>query len=582
MANKVSPITLQNNDVAQLGAQGNSIIAHSNGLMSIRAAGSNENTSVNPFDDDCSGIYASPGGLSLNTQATQTNYQTVNTGNDNNNIVVPTKPTPGKAIIMGDSQTPAIKSYSKKLQPLTKDGVLWKSGWFLKDLKKAVEAYSKDETIEKVFINIGTNGGYSKSDDVKGLVNSVKTTFPNSTLYVIEGSTGWGGVTNIQRETIDSYYNKFTSLGVTKLQNAIGDVRLDDRVENGKTIDPNKDDQHPNTKTPGMALIGREIDSIIGTAVSPTLPSVDIKPLPSPTPKPSSAAVVEQPADEFEDITFLPDREDSPIKIIYPQDALHTEGGETEFTKIIQEIIIPDRPPGSPPAETTQIDKNGVTTGLVMYMQHQQGPAGAPALLYYTFIEPKSIVGNPNKFGKFNLSGNMYGFYLYDGYSTTNVGFDFFKLFPEGKSTTSTQQHTRYINKPKYSAVGYYNTSYFTPTNFLKYYIYKWDAVYKAANKPGACPSKIETILSKYAKKWGVPLDLMKAVCKMESGFIENNGNGIYEGLFALGRPIWDQYYKNNVPFSSARDAELNADLGGKVLKDKLDEANNLINKYVK
>lgn len=588
MANKISPITLQNNDVATLGAQGNSIIAHSNGLTSIRAAGSNENESVNPFDDDCSGIYASPGGISLNTQSTQTNYQTVSTTNDSNNIVVPTKPTPGKAILIGDSQTPSIKNFSKKLQPLTKEGVLWKSGWFLKDLKKAVEAYSKDETIEKVFINIGTNGGYSSSDNVSGLISSIKKTFPNSTLYVIEGSTGWGGVKNIQRSTIDNYYKKFTSLGVTKLENAIGDVRQDDREQNGKTIDPNKDDQHPNTKTPGMALIGREIDNILGTITSPKLPAVDTKPIPSPTPKPSS--IVEQKSDEFEDIEFLPDREDSPIIIIYPQEVLNIDYDNDEFNKALEESQIPDPPVGDNSIETTQIDKNGITTGLVAYLLHQQGPAGAPALLYYSFIKPTSFVDRAQSkkdgFGYNPISTNQYGIYLTDKSKNSNIGSDFFKLFPNAKSKTKTTRHTRYVYKVNKKGQvlinGWFDTSYFTPLNFLKYYTNKWQSLYQTGNKKGKCPSNIENILKKYANKYNIPLDLFKAMCWTESNFIPEADNGLFKGLFQLGKPVWDQYYKNLDWSKKAFDPDLNADLGGKMASDNLAKANTLINKYVK
>ena len=96
--NKVSPITLQSNDVTILGSQGNSIITHNNGLISFRAAGANDLSAVDPFNDDCSGIYASPGGISLNTKSTQTNYQTIGSTqtqqNDPKNIVQANIPVP--------------------------------------------------------------------------------------------------------------------------------------------------------------------------------------------------------------------------------------------------------------------------------------------------------------------------------------------------------------------------------------------------------------------------------------------------------------------------------------------------------
>jgi hypothetical protein len=102
--NKVSPITLQSNDVATLGSQGNSIIAHNNGLTSIRAAGANDSSAVDPFNDDCSGIYASPGGISLNTKSTQTNYQTIGSTqtqqNNPENIVQANIPVPSVSVTL--------------------------------------------------------------------------------------------------------------------------------------------------------------------------------------------------------------------------------------------------------------------------------------------------------------------------------------------------------------------------------------------------------------------------------------------------------------------------------------------------
>ena len=102
--NKVSPITLQSNDVATLGSQGNSIIAHNNGLTSIRAAGANDSAAVDPFNDDCSGIYASPGGISLNTKSTQTNYQTIGSTqtqqNNPENIVQANVPVPSVSVTL--------------------------------------------------------------------------------------------------------------------------------------------------------------------------------------------------------------------------------------------------------------------------------------------------------------------------------------------------------------------------------------------------------------------------------------------------------------------------------------------------
>jgi hypothetical protein len=161
----------------------------------------------------------------------------------------PTVTGPVKAIIIGDSQTPLIKGKSRNLQDIGPEGKLWKVGWFLRDLLSAVKVQPKDETVNMVFINIGTNGSFNKNDDINGLISNIKLVFPNAILYAIKGSRGWGGVSNITDDQINSYYSLFSSKGVTILQNGIGYSR-----------------EHPSATTPSLVPIGQEIDSIINSA----------------------------------------------------------------------------------------------------------------------------------------------------------------------------------------------------------------------------------------------------------------------------------------------------------------------------
>jgi len=161
----------------------------------------------------------------------------------------PVTPIPQKAFVIGDSQTPLIKNNSTTLQPITAEGILWKVGWFLKNLSEAVKKYPKDETVTIVFINIGTNGGFSKGDAISDLITSIKTTFPNAKLYAIKGSWGWGGNDKITEPQVNDYYNIFSTKGVTVLKNAIGFYKT-----------------HPDSSTPSFKLIGQEIDGIVAGA----------------------------------------------------------------------------------------------------------------------------------------------------------------------------------------------------------------------------------------------------------------------------------------------------------------------------
>lgn len=130
-----------------------------------------------------------------------------------------------KNIIIGDSQTKNIAKKTKKAQLISsKQGEksLWQSSKNLSWLKKAVDKYKKSPDINSVIINIGTNGGFTLKDDVKGLVASIKEKFPNAKLYAVQGSWGWGGNTKKTIDDINKYYDKFRDSGVKVLEPPIG------------------------------------------------------------------------------------------------------------------------------------------------------------------------------------------------------------------------------------------------------------------------------------------------------------------------------------------------------------------------
>ena len=149
-----------------------------------------------------------------------------------------------KGIIIGDSQTPFIAKQTTKASLLGAKGSeenLWLGGMGLKWLKGAVDKYPVTEDIGNVVINIGTNGGFNKKEDIKGLLFSLKTKFPNATFFVVQGSWGWGGNKDITQEKVDGYYNTFKP-EATVLNPPIGIVKdphgnLPIYKEIGKSID---------------------------------------------------------------------------------------------------------------------------------------------------------------------------------------------------------------------------------------------------------------------------------------------------------------------------------------------------------
>jgi len=151
-------------------------------------------------------------------------------------------------IIIGDSQTPDIAHFSKKV---VVEKTLQKGGWRVSNLIEALQAYSVNKNVNNVFVCIGTNGVFSKDDNVSELCKILKEKFPNSYFYVIPGSYGWSWRGSYKPpssmpDKIKTYYKMFEENGVKKLSNGIG-----------------LSSEHPNTNTPSMKLIAEEIDSLI-------------------------------------------------------------------------------------------------------------------------------------------------------------------------------------------------------------------------------------------------------------------------------------------------------------------------------
>lgn len=143
---------------------------------------------------------------------------------DDNSLNVPaTKET---SIVIGDSQTPYIDKPAQKVTMLGPipggEKYLWKGGENVKWLIGALKKYPITPTMKNVVINIGTNGGFNKNDDIKGLVSEVKRVFPKAKLYAVQGSWGWGGNINVTTEKVNAYYDRFRNEGVEVLNPPIG------------------------------------------------------------------------------------------------------------------------------------------------------------------------------------------------------------------------------------------------------------------------------------------------------------------------------------------------------------------------
>ena len=153
-----------------------------------------------------------------------------------------------KNYIIGDSQTPFIDKNSQKVSRIGEEGSksnLWESGKTLSWLKEAVDEYPESKDVNSIVINIGTNGAFNSNEDIQGLISSIKTKFPNANLYAVKGSWGWGNNKGVTQEKVDTYYNKFSNLGVELIPTPIGVT------------------DNPHGNLPIYAQIGKEIDQKI-------------------------------------------------------------------------------------------------------------------------------------------------------------------------------------------------------------------------------------------------------------------------------------------------------------------------------
>lgn len=132
------------------------------------------------------------------------------------------------SIIIGDSIVPTIEteviSAGGKARKLGAEGEssLWKVGIGVSWVLNAVKKYPVNTNVTSVVISIGTNDAFSSTSNVKGLFNQMKTTFPNSKIYVVQGEWGWGGVIDSTEADLDTYYARWKNLGAILLEPKLG------------------------------------------------------------------------------------------------------------------------------------------------------------------------------------------------------------------------------------------------------------------------------------------------------------------------------------------------------------------------
>jgi len=151
-------------------------------------------------------------------------------------------------IIIGDSQTPYIAKNTTKASLINKTGgesALWQSNKNVDWLRNAVKKYKKSPEIKNVVISIGTNSGFSKSDDIDGLFSALETTFPKAKFYVVKGSWGWGNNKNKTIANVNAYYQLYKDKGIKLINTPIGKVN------------------DPHSNLPIYATISSEIDKAI-------------------------------------------------------------------------------------------------------------------------------------------------------------------------------------------------------------------------------------------------------------------------------------------------------------------------------
>jgi hypothetical protein len=178
---------------------------------------------------------------------------------------------------------------------------------------------------------------------------------------------------------------------------------------------------------------------------------------------------------------------------------------------------------------------------FTLYMQHQQGIAGAKGL-----IQAMQGTGKLHPETVKTKSGTKYANLV------MNV--------PSDRPQVKSQMIQALDNGDEKTAANL----------FLNMWKEKWASkgaqAQKAINEPKN--AKVKEAITKYCQKYGVPYDFATTVAYIESGFNPSSGNNKYKGVYALSQEEFSKY----VPGGSIFNAEDNINAGIQCLKRNIKE----------
>ena len=129
----------------------------------------------------------------------------------------------GNNVVIGDSISVGVDKAYTNINGISKPVLLNKSGetagWLLGQLAKINNPYTN---VKNLVLSIGSNNGWSISNNDTLLAQQIKRVFPNATLYILNGNYGWGsliGNTDWPAQ-INTYINFYKGKGF----NVVGNV----------------------------------------------------------------------------------------------------------------------------------------------------------------------------------------------------------------------------------------------------------------------------------------------------------------------------------------------------------------------
>ena len=123
-------------------------------------------------------------------------------------------------ILIGDSQTLLLSKHSKIVH---RDKQLCKGGTGIDYLITQAKTHPISKEVKSVIIVVGVNDLYKFSNNkFEQLFKLIRIKFPNSKIYFIKGSWGWGGAKNLNRNTVEIYSEKVKRMGATIIKTPIG------------------------------------------------------------------------------------------------------------------------------------------------------------------------------------------------------------------------------------------------------------------------------------------------------------------------------------------------------------------------